>query len=315
MKTVFLFTRLIRWPNLLFLFLTQFLFQYGVISPLLIRDTITPVMKPLYFALVAFGVTLIAAAGYIINDYFDIAIDEVNKPGKVFITKGIGKTAALAWYGLMNLTALGAIFYVNSYMPDNSALFIAGSCIVLLFIYSAWLKKKLLIGNLLVAGVTALSILMLACIQGRLIRMQPPGAPVFQSIFWLTAGYTGFAFIISLIREAVKDLEDLEGDKKFGCTTMPLVWGINNTRLFITGWLLLLIIMLLLLQTVFYRYRLWPLSAYTILLIIIPLIVVLKKLFGAKNAVDYHQLSSYLKLIMLAGILSMLFFRYPGFAG
>ncbi len=145
--------------------------------------------------------------------------------------------------------------------------------------------------------------------------MQPPGIPVLQSIFWLTAGYTGFAFLISLIREAVKDLEDLEGDKKFGCTTMPLVWGIHNTRLFITGWLLLLIIMLLLLQTVFYRYRLWPLSAYTILLIIIPLIVVLKKLFGAKNAVDYHQLSSYLKLIMLAGILSMLFFRYPGFAG
>lgn len=313
MKTVFLFTRLIRWPNLLFLFLTQFLFQYGVMGPLLIRAGIVPVMKPLYFCLAAFGVILIAAAGYIINDYFDIAIDEVNKPGKVFITKGIGKTTALASYSLMNLTALGSIFYVNSYMPDNSALFIAGSCIALLFIYSARLKKKLLIGNLLVAGVTALSILMLACMQGRLTRIQPPGTPALQSIFWLTVGYTGFAFIISLIREAVKDLEDMEGDKKFGCTTMPLVWGINNTRLFITGWLLLLIIMLLLLQTVFYRYA-WPLSAYSVLLIIIPLIAVLKKLFRAKNTAGYHQLSSYLKLIMLAGILSMLFFRYPGFA-
>src|SRR5690348_14726810 len=192
MKTVFLFTRLIRWPNLLFLFLTQFLFQYGVMAPLFIRAGIAPVMKPLYFCLVAFGVTLIASAGYIINDYFDIAIDEVNKPGKVFITKGIGKTTALAWYSLMNLTALGSIFYVNSYMPDNSALFIAGSCIALLFIYSAWLKKKLLIGNLLVAGVTALSILMLACMQGRLTRIQPPGTPALQSIFWLTVGYTGF---------------------------------------------------------------------------------------------------------------------------
>src|SRR5690242_1457098 len=107
MKTILPFLRLIRWPNLVVIFLTQLLFEYGVIAPVLIAGGGAPRMQGGDFALVTLAFVCIAAAGYIINDYYDLAIDEINKPGKVFIKK-IGQRAALAWYILLNAAALGA---------------------------------------------------------------------------------------------------------------------------------------------------------------------------------------------------------------
>jgi 4-hydroxybenzoate polyprenyltransferase len=128
-------------------------------------------------------------------------------------------------------------------------------------------------------------------------------------LFKLAVLYAGFAFIISLVREVIKDMEDMEGDAKYGCKTMPIVWGIPASKVFTAVWLIVLTGALVVLQ--FYAMHLgwWWSVLYSVVAIIIPLLWVLRKLYTAQVAKDYHQLSSAVKLIMLAGIVSMIFFK------
>jgi 4-hydroxybenzoate polyprenyltransferase len=121
--------------------------------------------------------------------------------------------------------------------------------------------------------------------------------------------YAGFAFVVSLIREVVKDMEDMEGDKKYGCKTIPIAWGIPASKVFVAVWLVVLIGMIGVVQ--FYVWQLgwyWS-AAYSILLIIAPLVWVLRKLYQAQVPSDYHHLSTVIKLVMLAGLISMIFFK------
>ena len=122
--------------------------------------------------------------------------------------------------------------------------------------------------------------------------------------------YAGFAFVISLIREVVKDTEDMEGDSRYGCNTMPIAWGINATKVFVAVWLVVLASALVIVQFYVLVFRWWFSAAYCILFIIIPLVYVFKMLVQAKASKDYHKLSSLVKLVMFTGILSMIFFRF-----
>ncbi|HUM66545.1 MAG TPA: UbiA family prenyltransferase, partial [Chitinophagaceae bacterium] len=120
----------------------------------------------------------------------------------------------------------------------------------------------------------------------------------------------GFAFIISLIREAVKDVEDMPGDERYGCRTMPIVWGVNAAKVYIAVWLIILISILIVIQVYILQFQWWWAVVYCVLLIILPLLYIFRKLFKAVTVQDYHQLSTLLKLTMLTGILSMTFFYF-----
>jgi 4-hydroxybenzoate polyprenyltransferase len=122
--------------------------------------------------------------------------------------------------------------------------------------------------------------------------------------------FAGFAFIISLIREVVKDMEDIEGDRKYGCKTMPIVWGINATKVFVAVWLIVLIATLVIVQAYAVHLQWWLSVAYCIVLIIAPLLWIFRKLYVARSSADFHSLSSLIKLVMFTGILSMFFFRF-----
>jgi 4-hydroxybenzoate polyprenyltransferase len=122
--------------------------------------------------------------------------------------------------------------------------------------------------------------------------------------------YSGFAFVISLIREAIKDMEDIEGDRKYGCRTMPIVWGLNASKIYTAVWLIILIISLLVLQVYVLQFHWWLSALYCLIFILIPLAQVFRKLFKAQTQQDFHSLSSMVKLAMLTGILSMIFFRF-----
>ncbi|MBU3745577.1 MAG: ubiquinone biosynthesis protein UbiA, partial [Sediminibacterium sp.] len=130
------------------------------------------------------------------------------------------------------------------------------------------------------------------------------------SLFRLTMLYAGFAFIISLVREVIKDMEDRVGDEKYGCRTMPIVWGLQASRVFVAVWLIVLTAALILLQLYVIPFKWWWSIAYCLLTIIAPLLYVTFRIFRATTQQDFHQLSKYVKWIMLAGILSMLFFKY-----
>ncbi len=254
---------------------------------------------------------LIAAAGYIINDYFDLNIDQVNKPERVVVNVIINRRWVIFWH--MFLSLLGLFFTVAA-LPFNNYwhLVLANlASIILLWFYSTNFKKQLLIGNVIISLLTAWVIIILFLAQhplqlDHILNIDKREVRFFR----LTIVYASFAFIISLIREVIKDMEDMEGDRRYGCRTMPIVWGLNASKVYAAVWLVVLIASLLILQFYVLPFGWWHSALYCLLLIIIPLIWILYKLFKAHSAKDFHLLSTVVKLIMMTGILSMVFFGF-----
>ncbi len=182
--------------------------------------------------------------------------------------------------------------------------------IIALWFYSTNLKKQFLIGNILISLLTSW-VLFILFFSKYPLNLQELMHVEHQRVrfFRLTILYAAFAFIISLIREVVKDMEDMEGDRKYGCRTLPIVWGIQATKVFVAVWIVVLIGLLLALQIYALGMGWWQSALYCVLLIVIPLIVVLKKLFSAASPKEYHQMSNLIKIVMFTGILSMFFFR------
>ena len=305
------FFRLIRWPNLVFIALTQTLFYYCVLLPGFHTGGSGPytnTLKPILFYLLVGSSVLIAAAGYIINDYFDLNIDRVNKPDKLVVEKIIKRRWTIIWHWILSGlgTLLGA--YV-SWKIKNPIVGLANLfCVLLLWFYSTTFKKKLLIGNVLISLLTAWVILVLYVSEFSLVIFRDPNYHgVLSRLFKFAILYGGFAFIISLIREVIKDIEDMDGDARYGCRTMPIVWGVNTAKVFAATWLVVLIGSLIVIQFYILQYGWWIIVLYCILLLIAPLIWILRKLYQAQLKTDYHLLSGYIKGVMLAGILSMIF--------
>jgi 4-hydroxybenzoate polyprenyltransferase len=183
-------------------------------------------------------------------------------------------------------------------------------CTLLLFVYSTTFKKRLLSGNIIIAILTAwtLAVLGFASIyklEGTIENVMR----IRSRMLRFTLLYASFAFVISLIREAIKDLEDRIGDAQYGCKTLPIVAGVVAAKTYVLVWLVVLMGSLILVQ--FYAAQLgwWLAVLYTIVFIVCPLVYVFYKLLKVTNAAEYHHLSSVTKMIMLTGILSLLFFK------
>jgi len=314
MKLLTAFFRLIRWPNLVFIAVTQLLFYYCIIVPSLPLNYFDQQrgLTPIVFYLLMFASVLIAAAGYIINDYFDINIDQVNKPTRMVIQKIINRRWAILLHLLITLIGLLLSVYVS--LKTSLVIVVANIvCSLLLWVYSTTFKKKLLSGNIIISGLTAWTVLVLyfAANHNPAFTHALPAALAagMQRIYKFAALYAGFAFIISLIREVVKDIEDMEGDGRYNCKTMPIVWGVPAAKVFVGVWLVVLIGALGVVQ--FYVFQMgWLLSAfYVMVLVIVPLVLILRKFYQAQTIAQYHAVSSLIKLVMLTGICSMIFIR------
>src|SRR6186713_3318877 len=305
------FIKMIRLPNLFFIVLTQLLFHVAVLDKILFPIGMRPVIDGWDFLLLSAASVLIAAAGYIINDYFDINIDQVNKPKGNVVDTVVSRRWAMAWHFI--LSGVGLI--LSAFISWRTGLWyiLLGNfgCVLLLFGYSVSLKRKLLIGNIVIALLTAWVILVIGLAEFT--------SPVFTSskiveasgkIIRISLLYAGFAFISSLIREAIKDIEDLQGDERYGCRTMPIVWGVNAAKVYIAVWLIVILALLVILQVYVARFEWWWAMAYSIVFIIGPFVLIFLRLYKAKDQKDYHRLSNWTKLVMLTGILSMVFFYF-----
>jgi 4-hydroxybenzoate polyprenyltransferase len=308
MKLIAAFFKLIRWPNLFFIALTQSLFYFCVFEMLLIQPGYDH--KHFLFYLLVMASVVIAAAGYIINDYFDLQIDAVNKPAKVVVDKIVKRRWAIMWHWI--LSGLGILLSVYiSYRIGNWIIAIANVfCVLLLWFYSTTFKKRILSGNVIIAALTAWVIVVVYFFCGANIAVWqqadiPFDAPKFFKFMIL---YAGFAFIVSLIREVIKDLQDMEGDARYSCRTMPIVWGVPASKVFTGVWLVVCIAALVIVQLYAWQSGWWLVAVYSFVFIISPLVLILRRLYIATTPKQYHQLSTYVKLVMLAGILSMLFF-------
>jgi 4-hydroxybenzoate polyprenyltransferase len=311
MNLVGAFIRMIRLPNLFFIVLTQVLFHTAILGTILLPLGTRPSIDGLNFILLVVSSVLIAAAGYIINDYFDINIDQINKPTANVVDKIVSRRWAMAWHFV--LSGVGIILSAWVAWRTGFWYILLGNfmCVVLLFGYSVTLKRKLLSGNILISLLTAWVILVIGLAEFT--------SPVFTNLKIVEASgkiirisllYGGFAFISSLIREAIKDIEDMQGDEKYGCRTMPIVWGVNSAKVYIAVWLIVILALLIILQVYVARFKWWGAMTYSIVFIIVPFVLIFLQLFRAKKHSDYHRLSNWTKLVMLTGILSMIFFYF-----
>jgi len=303
MKLVSAFFRLVRWPNLVFIALTQLLFYFCIYLPLF-EQSQTGKMVLLILASV-----LIAAAGYIINDYFDLNIDQVNKPTKNMVDRVIHRRWAIVWHFILSF--VGVVLTALAVRLEYWYLILANvSCVMLLWFYSTSFKRQLLIGNIVISLLTAWTILIFFFAFSHPSNAFNTNDELSVKFFRLAFLYAGFAFIISLVREAVKDMEDMEGDARYGCRTLPIVTGVRTTKIYAGIWIVVLIAALAILQVYVLQFGWWPSVIYATILVILPLAASLLKLKNAASVKDFAQLSSTTKWIMLAGILSMIFFRF-----
>jgi len=303
------FLRLVRWPNLVFIFLTQLLFYYFIQLP--VHDQpfgeFPLVLRPRLFYLLAASSVLIAAAGYIINDYFDLNIDRVNKPNRLVVDRIIRRRSTILWHWLLSGLGLLLSFYV-SWRIRNPLVAVGNlGCVILLYFYSTTFKRKMLIGNIIISLLTAWVILVLY-----IAELYWPGFAdndyrrFLSTLFKFAIVYSSFAFLLSMIREVIKDIEDMDGDMKYGCRTMPIVWGVNVAKVFAGTLIVVLLGALVILQFYVLQKAWFPLTMYGVLLVDLPLLFILRRLYTARTKTEYHRLSNIIKLVMLAGILSII---------
>lgn len=312
MRLVKAFIKMIRLPNLIFIALTQVLFYECIVRAILDPLHILPAIDRISLLFLILSSVLIAAAGYIINDYFDINIDQVNKPDKNVIDSIVSRRWAMLWHMLISGAGVLLSLYVGIrtglwYIPLANLI-----CVFLLFVYSLALKQRLLVGNVVISLLTAwvITILFLSETKVLYTMVTPDELTSSQKIVRLGLLYSAFAFIISLIREAIKDMEDIEGDLKYGCRTMPIQWGMNAAKVYVAIWLIVLIALVIIAQVYVSQFQWWWPNIYSTLLIIVPLAYIFYKLYKATTPQQFNTLSSVTKWVMLTGILSIIFFRF-----
>ena len=275
MKLVGAFIKMIRLPNLFFIVLTQVLFHAAILDSILLPLGVTPAIDHWNLFLLITASVLIAAAGYIINDYFDVNIDQVNKPTANVVDKIVSRRWAMAWHFV--LSSVGILLSALVAWRTGFWYILIGNffCVLLLFGYSVSLKRKLLSGNILISLLTAWVILVIGLSEfSTHLITDFKVIEASGKIIRISFLYAGFAFVSSLIREAIKDIEDLQGDERYGCRTMPIVWGVNAAKVYIAVWLVVILALLVILQVYVARFKWWWAMAYSIVFLIGPFVLI-----------------------------------------
>ena len=306
----FAFLKLIRVENLLIMALTQVLLHHLVFQKLFQEAGIPHSIYINLFGWIVLSTVLIAAAGNMINDYFDVKTDLINHPDTVVLDKVIKRRWAIILHLTFTIIGIfiGAMTAVKTgYLRLVSFHLIAATA---LWFYSTHFKKQLLVGNIVVSLLTAAVpfltfIFEIAYINKTIPDFTTEHFPVLLSAGKITFLFSVFAFITSLAREIIKDMEDYKGDKETGGHTMPIAWGIRTSK--IVSFFLLLITALLLFVVIYnsikYKNELITFSnLYIIAGLIIPLSILMVMITKASKPQQFKQASLLLKMIMLLGI-------------
>ncbi len=319
------FFRLIRFPNLLIIIATQCLMRYGLLEALLHhmpgewndRPVVVPglhlVLTDFQFLLLVFATVMLTAAGYVINDYFDTRTDRINRPERMVIDKEIPRRKALVIHILLNILGVGAGVYLSVSIGFSFLGIIFFLIAGLLWFYSTTYKRQFLIGNLLVASLTALVPFTVTLFEIPMLNREFSAQMIFYHATWRplvlwSAAISVFAFMLTLIREIIKDMEDYEGDYSFGRRSLPVVLGLDATRYIVLA--LILTTLGLILWVVLGYLRDTITLIYSGVMLVIPLLWLSLGTWRARSPKEYHRCSLLTKWIMLAGLLYILVADY-----
>ncbi|MBC8112215.1 MAG: geranylgeranylglycerol-phosphate geranylgeranyltransferase [Verrucomicrobia bacterium] len=274
--------KLVRFENLFVIAMTQFFVRIFLVGE---KENWLAYVSDIHLWLLTLSSLLITSAGYIINDYYDVKIDTINKPRRVVVGRVLRRRWVLFINVLLNFLGIGLGFWLSFAVG-----FINFTTAFLLWLYSNQLKRLPFVGNFTVAGLTAVALLV--------IIVYIYETPNFLLVFT----FAGFAFLTSLIREIIKDMIDVKGDATFGCQTLPVVWGIRRTKFVVY----ILIGMLVLLLFGFGLFLDINLIAYASVFVLLPLVWFVFKLLRADTRNDFSYLNQVCKAIMLGGVMAML---------
>jgi 4-hydroxybenzoate polyprenyltransferase len=279
------FLKLIRFPNIILITFMQIILYFGFLK----NQNINVVFDDVNFIILLFATLFITAAGYIINDIFDQDTDLINKPDKVIVGKSITEAKAYNYYSIINIigVALGFILANRIDKPGFATIFIFVAA--LLYFYATTLKGILIVGNLSIALISGISVMIVPVfILFPLINEE--NSSNIQLIFSIIKDFAIFVFINQLVSEIVKDCEDYIGDNQSGIFTFPVKFGLQKTKiliLFIAFFLILVIIIYLnnyLIVNKLY-YAIW----FILLFILGPLLFLIIEIFKAKEPKDYKK--------------------------
>lgn len=314
------YMRLMRWNNLVIIIITQLAIRYLVIAPILSLMNLSLQLSTVTFAFLVLASVCIAAAGYVINDYFDIKTDAINKPNRPLVGKKVSRRASIALHFWLNTAGVASGLYVSYIVHVFSFALIFPLAAGLLWFYSVSYKRQLLVGNILVAVLTGIVPMLVLIFELPLLNkaylsdLINLGLNLNVLIYWV-GGFSFFAFILTLIREIVKDMEDFEGDSVVGRNSLPLAFGLQSSK-----WVVILLSMLTVFALVYlFITRLMFLPdggfdyfslAYLVTFVLLPFLFMIARLFVAKVKTDYTRISNYAKFIMLGGILYSVCFYF-----
>ena len=312
------FLKLIRYQNLLIIAATQYMMRFLIIQPFLKLNGFSLQLSEFHFFLLVLTTILIAAAGYIINDYFDVKTDRINKPERVIIDSAFSRRSAIALHTAFSIVGIVLGIYLSWHVGVLALSLIFMICSGMLWFYSTTYKRQFLIGNLVVSAMTGGVPLLVALYEIPLLNkyygeIMLSNQVNFNYIFFWIAGFSFFAFLTNFMREIIKDTEDYEGDITYGMNTIPISLGKRMTKLILVSLIIFNIIALLLLLRfiIFSGDKVdYYTTVYFILVLIVPFLILLIKIIRAENKDHYHSASSLLKFIMVAGLLYAFLVRY-----
>ena len=296
------FLKLVRYQNLLLLAFMQLIFRYGFLK----LQSIPLALNHFQYGLLVLSTVLIAAAGYIINDILDQETDYDNRPENTIVGRLVSEKTAYNMYFVLNILGVGIGYYLANVIqrPSFAGLFIIISAT--LYMYATNLKQMLLIGNIIVALLLSLSVLIIGLFD-LLPATGGDNIKVMGDVFTILIHYAIFTFIINLIREIVKDMEDVEGDYNQGMSTLPIAIGIHKTsKIVFSLGIIATLLLLLYINVNLMESKLYYAVVYALLLIVAPMIFFIVKIWTAKTKQEFHLLSTVLKWIIFFGILSVL---------
>ena len=302
--------RLVRWSNLLFLAALIWLMEKWVAVPILDKAAFGEQMPWYVLLLLMLATVLIAAGGYVINDYFDVKIDRINRPDELIVTRTVSKPTAMRLS--IGLSVTGMVCGLVLALLLRSMTFAILFIIVpgLLWFYSSSYKRLFMVGNLTISLLAALTPMMVAManvavLQLRYAAILPYTTLVHDIYAWL-GGFALFAFLLTWIREIVKDMQDQMGDRELECHSMPVVWGDMWTKVFVTA---LIVLTLAVIGHLWYHVlpfdRGWTSlsTRYILFGVVTPLVGSLGLLWAAKIPSDYKTCQQLVKFTMLLGML------------
>lgn len=304
------YLQLLRVGNLAFLAILLFVMEKWVATPLLQLAQFREQMPWWVLTLLIISTIFIAAGGYVINDYFDVKIDRINRPEDLVVTRIISRDGAMRIFQVLTILGivmgLAVAWWSRSWTMAMIYIVIPG----LLWFYSASYKRQLLVGNIVVAFVSALVPLLVAIANADYLRDLYGEAlaytPIVGQLYVWLSGFSLFAFLMTFVREMVKDIEDIKGDCEMECRTIPIVWGEMTTK--IISSVILLITMALI------GYLLWAVlpfpcewrtlsTRYVLFGLLVPILCAIVLLWAAKTPLEYRRTQLIIKFAMFMGIM------------